>query len=81
MTLKAPLHVFKFSRGHLRARLDRLAEEVSENEGMAEHVAKAGNPIRWESGRLVRSGGGWYHVTADEAGPLLYVARRTTWNA
>ncbi|MEI9904042.1 MAG: hypothetical protein WDN06_08680 [Asticcacaulis sp.] len=85
MMLKAPLHFFKLSRGQLLARLDRLAEEASENEGMAEHAAKAVDPIRWESGRLERSGGTWYYVAADETGPALHVTPRitprTTWNA
>ena len=81
MTFKAPLHFFRFSRGRLLAHLDRLAEEASENEGMAEHATKASDPIRWERGRLMRSGGAWYYVAADEAGPPLHAARRTTWNA
>ena len=69
MSLKAPLHYFKFSRGQLMARLDRLAEEASESEGMAEHPLKAADPIRWDAGRLERSGGKYYYVAADDTGP------------
>lgn len=71
MTLRAPLHQFKFSRGLLLARLrmDRLAEETSENEGMREHLAKSSDPICWEKGRIERCGGAWHYIAADETGP------------
>ena len=35
---------------------DRAAEERSEDDGMAEHRAKARDPARWEAERRVRSG-------------------------
>ncbi|EGF89235.1 hypothetical protein ABI_45820 [Asticcacaulis biprosthecium C19] len=65
------MHAFKFSRGAVQARLglDRAAEEVSENEGMAEHLAKARDPAAWESDRIRRLGGAWDFFAADAVGP------------
>jgi hypothetical protein len=42
----------------LRTDLDRIAEESSENEGMAEHAQKALDPIKWEKSRIQRSNDG-----------------------
>ena len=50
-----------------RAKLDRAAEERSENEGMTEHPHKAEDPRDWELGRLARS---WEPEEPAEAIPL-----------
>jgi hypothetical protein len=65
MIVKAPLHSFIFARGRLRALIDRMSEEVSENDGMREHPSKADDPIRWEAGRLERCGGQYFYVADD----------------
>ena len=74
MPPKAPLHSFRYSRGTILARLDRLAEEASETDGMAEHADKADDPIRWENGRLTRSGGAWCYVVMDDSSQQLRIA-------
>ncbi|ESQ76679.1 hypothetical protein [Asticcacaulis sp. AC402] len=82
MTSTAPLHFFKVSRARIKARvsLDRLAEEVSENEGMAEHPAKGSDPIMWEKGRIRRFGGAWHYCAAEASGPG-YPAKRYPWSS
>ena len=42
---------------------DRAAEERSEDDGMAEHPAKARDPARWAAARRARTG---HHVPAAE---------------
>ncbi len=44
---------------------DRAAEERSEDDGMAEHRAKAGDPARWAAERRERTG---HHAPAAERG-------------
>jgi hypothetical protein len=46
---------------------DRIAEERSENEGMAEHRSKTRNPVRWEFERGRR--------VAQSAAPRQHLAR------
>ncbi len=71
MTPKVPLHFFRLSRGlsSARIRLSRLAEEVSENEGMPEHARKAADPITWDLSRIQRIGDIYVYVAADAFGP------------
>ena len=44
---------------------DRAAEERSEDDGMAEHRAKAGDPARWAAERRARTG---HHAPGAERG-------------
>ena len=46
--------------------VDRAAEERSEDDGMAEHRAKARDPARWAAERLERTG---RRAPAAERGP------------
>ena len=71
MTPKVPLHFFRLSRGlsATRIRLSRLAEEVSENEGMPEHAHKAADPIKWDINRIQRIGDAYVYVATDAFGP------------
>lgn len=81
MTLKPTRYSFTFFGGQHRAALDRLAEEISENEGMAEHADKAQDPVQWERGRLRRTGSARRFLAADSFGAATKTERTTGRNA
>ncbi len=77
MSLKAPLHIFKFSRIPSPGPRDRLAEEAGPSEDLHALTGSSVDSLRWEAGRLLRSSGSWYFNAADQTGPVLPVTRQT----
>ena len=74
MTLKAPVHLFKMSRGR-RTQSLRPAQPagptgdiVVQKINLRDHLANSRDAIRWDSGRIERSGAGWLYVAADDLG-------------